>query len=179
MQIFVILSFESLSLPVYQLCSSINNLLFICNFTVVSWHKSCPIGRVGPPQPPMFVFVFVSYTFVFVSWQKSCLIGRVGRPLQGGAVSLSFSFACHHITQKGTQHSCLLNKHVMTVFWLMLKYGRSDVSKNLNNASKCLTLWLWGTWFIIWRITRSWKKEFVFSKNEQFWEDMTQDSKDQ
>ena len=32
----------------------------------------------------------------------------MGPPLQGGAVSLSFSFACHHITQKGTQHSCLL-----------------------------------------------------------------------
>ena len=127
----------------------------------------------------LFLYLWVTPSFVFVSWHKSCPIGRVGSPLQGGAVSLSFSFACHHITQKGTQHSCLLNKHVMTVFWLMLKYGRSGVSKNLNNASKCLTLWLWGTWFIIWRITRSWKKEFVFWKIEQFWEDMPQDSKDQ
>ena len=124
-------------------------------------------GRVGPPQPHMFVFVLVSYTFVFVSWQKSCPmaewvlhsltylflylwvtpsfvfvswhkscpIGRVGPPLQGGAVSLSFSFACHHITQKGTQHLCLLNKLDATIFWLMLKYWSSGVSKNHTKAS--------------------------------------------
>ena len=82
------------------------------------------IGRVGPPQRHMFFFcIFELHLCICIMTQV--LSNRQSgspTPLQDGAVSHFFSFACHHITQKGTQHSCLLNKLDVTIFWLMLKY---------------------------------------------------------
>ena len=121
MQIFVTLSFESFTLPYYQLWSSINIWILICNFTFLSWLKSCPMAesvlhktglpsasglgyQTSPPQPHMFVFVFMSYTFVFISWQKSCPIGRVGPPPtpRWRCVSLLLFCLSPHHTKRNT-----------------------------------------------------------------------------